>query len=800
MKTKSTRILALLLACMMLLSLAACTGSSPDPDGDTESAETVMGQLEGDGISVRTLASALREEFADSEIVEYQESLWNLPRDHTFYVDLEFDIMFDTELWPYDIFAVYADPGLNYPMFDRWEIVTHEMDSTVPYGHNRLYISPSPYFGAGLIRNSFRDIVTEQTIILCNDSDGFLHSATIGETWGFMSHFYLALHVDPQTAEILERPLVTIFTVENSLEAPQSEFFVTEDGFGGFRWDEIEGADYYLIVNIEPNLMFHSSMQPIAKVTETHWVHPKQSNYSMNWFLGGTGTSEDALLNPLWAENVWESRFRNFAVIAVNGETHSTAGTIHCGENIAARLPSNPAWNTIRQEAEEIGGFPDQVPSIGLLPTHRAITMANGATVYRRIIYDFDAIFFEFSWLARIPYVIEGTAFAGEMTVMNADSDSFRAQLETVRERMEDTASRGGGTTSVGSIDRQQPVAEGTPSATDISETVIHITEDRIVANSALSAFLAHNMMAANEFIDLTEFPESANFATLEDAFFEAMYQNPLILHVEGVSRAPGSNILVVRYKESTDAILRQQDAIRQIVPSIIAEIITGGMTDLEKSVAINQFLIDTTEYDWGALENAEQNNFQQVDAIFNDSFTAYGILINRIGVCAGYAAAFRLLADEAGLESIVVTGYLEGVLPHAWNRVYIDGQWHTIDVTNNANEFLFNAFLHLPDDAVGSVLVEDSAFLLNSVLGYHKSDSASSEYFRITDRFFGRDDIAVALAGSIREAGSVTLRTDFDLDDDAFNEIAMEVMNLLNTNELFGFHWLGVIFMTDGR
>ena len=254
-----------------------------------------------------------------------------------------------------------------------------------------------------------------------------------------------------------------------------------------------------------------------------------------------------------------------------------------------------------------------------------------------------------------------------------------------------------------------------------------------------------------------------------------------------------------MEYKESTNTIRRQQLAIRQIIPQIIAEIITDDMTDLEKSLAINKFLVDTTEYDLGALENAEQNNFQSVDAIFNDSFTAYGILINRVGVCAGYAAAFKLLADAAGLESIVVTGYLDGLLPHAWNRVYIDGQWHTIDVTNNANEFLFNVFLHLPDDVAGSVLVEDSAFLLNSALGYHRSDNADSEYFRITNRFFDRNNIAAELANLVSQTGSATLRTDFNLDDDTFFDIATEVMVLLDTTDLHGFHWLGVIFMTDG-
>ena len=215
--------------------------------------------------------------------------------------------------------------------------------------------------------------------------------------------------------------------------------------------------------------------------------------------------------------------------------------------------------------------------------------------------------------------------------------------------------------------------------------------------------------------------------------------------------------------------------------------------------MAINQFLVDTAEYDWAALENAELYDFQHVDPRYNDSFTAYGILINRVGVCAGYAAAFTLLADAAGLESIVVTGYLEGFLPHAWNRVNIDGQWHTVDVTNNANEFLFNIFLHLPDDVASTVLIENDKFVLNNYMYRYRSNTDDSEYFRITDRFFEIDAIAYELANLIAEYGSATLRTDRNLSDETFMMIAQDVLSMLNINNIYGFHWLGAIFLSDG-
>ena len=169
-------------------------------------------------------------------------------------------------------------------------------------------------------------------------------------------------------------------------------------------------------------------------------------------------------------------------------------------------------------------------------------------------------------------------------------------------------------------------------------------------------------------------------------------------------------------------------------------KIITEDMTELEKELAINQYLCDTAEYDMDALENAEEKEFADVDAEFNDSFTPYGVLLNKKGVCSSYAGAFKLLADEAGLESIVVTGYLEGDLPHAWNKVKIDGQWQIVDSTNNDNELIFNALFNLPDDAAKKVLVEDARYVLDDRLSDYEASTDEKEYYHIEKKFYEKN------------------------------------------------------------
>ena len=113
----------------------------------------------------------------------------------------------------------------------------------------------------------------------------------------------------------------------------------------------------------------------------------------------------------------------------------------------------------------------------------------------------------------------------------------------------------------------------------------------------------------------------------------------------------------------------------------------------------------------------------------FNDSFTPYGVLLNKTGVCSSYAGAFKLLAQQAGLECIVVTGNLDGELPHAWNKIKIDGEWRIVDSTNNDNELILNALLNLPDYAADKVLVEDERFVLDDKVKIMKQSRMTKSF-----------------------------------------------------------------------
>ena len=116
---------------------------------------------------------------------------------------------------------------------------------------------------------------------------------------------------------------------------------------------------------------------------------------------------------------------------------------------------------------------------------------------------------------------------------------------------------------------------------------------------------------------------------------------------------------------------------ISQVVNYFLSTYINDNMTDLEKEIAIIKYLVETVEYDF--------EEYAKQDRYLNDSYKAYGALINKKAVCSGYAKAFDLLAKKCGLMTTIVTGdamndYIVG--PHAWNQIYLDGDWYNVDVT----------------------------------------------------------------------------------------------------------------------
>ena len=119
--------------------------------------------------------------------------------------------------------------------------------------------------------------------------------------------------------------------------------------------------------------------------------------------------------------------------------------------------------------------------------------------------------------------------------------------------------------------------------------------------------------------------------------------------------------------------------AVYDAAEKILGEIITDGMTDLEKETAIYDWLVNNVNYDWRHQDVMVETP--------RTSYQPYGGLVAREAVCLGYATSFQLLMDLADVECVTVTGAcFNSGEHHAWNMVRLQDEWYCVDVTWDAN------------------------------------------------------------------------------------------------------------------
>jgi hypothetical protein len=113
-------------------------------------------------------------------------------------------------------------------------------------------------------------------------------------------------------------------------------------------------------------------------------------------------------------------------------------------------------------------------------------------------------------------------------------------------------------------------------------------------------------------------------------------------------------------------------------IPALAAYLIEPARDDRERARAVFRWIVGNIAYD---------------PALRDQTPSAAAVLKRRRGVCSGYAALFKALAEAAGLEAEVIRGHSKGAgyrpgrrpdaaSDHAWNAVRIKGKWGLVDCT----------------------------------------------------------------------------------------------------------------------
>ena len=171
--------------------------------------------------------------------------------------------------------------------------------------------------------------------------------------------------------------------------------------------------------------------------------------------------------------------------------------------------------------------------------------------------------------------------------------------------------------------------------------------------------------------------------------------ENPKVMYYNGAEYSSGK--LSISYSRDVETIKKHQKEIEQIRDEFIRENITEDMSEYEKILKVHDYIILNSRYDERLIKDG---------LIPPESNSSYGILALGVGVCDGYSKAMKYLLDGLDIKSTIVVGRAGGE-NHAWNLVYISGDYYHIDATwndpitnNGANNLRYNYF-NLTDDEI---------------------------------------------------------------------------------------------------
>lgn len=128
-----------------------------------------------------------------------------------------------------------------------------------------------------------------------------------------------------------------------------------------------------------------------------------------------------------------------------------------------------------------------------------------------------------------------------------------------------------------------------------------------------------------------------------------------------------------VTYTDDTETTQKKMKMIDEKAEEVIREIIKPNFTDYDKIKAVHDYVVLNTAYDLERWNNGTAPP---------ESSNIYGVLIDGIAVCDGYARTVSYLLDKLGIENYYVKGDLVKGGLHAWNLVNIDGEYYYLDST----------------------------------------------------------------------------------------------------------------------
>jgi transglutaminase-like putative cysteine protease len=101
--------------------------------------------------------------------------------------------------------------------------------------------------------------------------------------------------------------------------------------------------------------------------------------------------------------------------------------------------------------------------------------------------------------------------------------------------------------------------------------------------------------------------------------------------------------------------------------------LVKDAKTDEAKVAAFYKFMVENIKYDYDKANSVQSGYVPNIE----------DTIISLDGICYDYASLFAAMARSQGIPTKLVKGYNVDVDSyHAWNQVYLNGEWITVDTT----------------------------------------------------------------------------------------------------------------------
>jgi transglutaminase-like putative cysteine protease len=543
-----------------------------------------------------------------------------------------------------------------------------------------------------------------------------------GGRWGLHDEYFLVSRLEKDGTE-RAKPLVTRFTVTSEYAAPEVTFGPADDaGAVNLSWEPVQGADRYLVVRHEVTKRGDGVFSVVAEVDDTEWSSAgdiedyevqeapfvSRQNIGLQAYNYRSQTEDDVAggeeQSPEEAEVAAETIGFDVGVIATDGTSFSPYKPYDFARSTGF-LPLEVAANSAR--ALKNWGASGYIEGIENVQKVIPFVSVDGRT-RSTVAYIDESVVLDYGDRWILPLRGRNTQLGEWIPITKRSTPDPAAAIAQFNAAAQAAAPP----TGMPRFDAFVP-----PENTD-AEPVSEVppTDYPVYGSTEFTKFLAGHMIAQTKSIDISEFVDTPGAPDPYDAVYEARTQNPYVFNVSYVGLRDGGDTLLVTYSLPTEEVAALQANLKQRVDEIVAAVAPEGLSDREKVTALNEWFVSNAEYDDAAFATLQGDAFDGVPAGYEYAWNATGTLLQGTGVCASYSYAFNALANAAGVQTVVVTGDVLSGGPHAWNKVFVDGQWLAVDTTWNDGGDP-SAYLMIPDSGFTDTAqrVEDTYWMIDS-------------------------------------------------------------------------------------